>query len=300
MDEFIKQNVQSIIAIGTTVIAIITGLLAIQRWFHVQKCERMDDHHKSEIVSIKNQHEIENLNKEKQLSEERKKIKSDLKDEFEQKKNERLVENQKALIQEIKLAYIKYIYIRRNASEPVYRKYVKRLGETIEVRSEYQYYRFNKFSNSNNEITFIDRSTGIVDPKILFPWRQLTFTDVPSKKSKGMLTQDISGSDTYLSVTTYYNGFKEGEEDIGIKVEMDTNITRVIADFSSIVWLPNLFIREPDAYKMELNGSRTKLLGLEKIDDGIYHLESFNMKKGESLLIDFHVNWNFLHDSDLI
>jgi len=293
MEEFVKQNIQPIIGIITALLTIIGGSLAVQRWFHVQKCDRLADQHQAEITALKNQHDTENFNKEKQLSEARQKLEH----EFEDKNQKYLTETQKPLIQEVKLVYVRYLHIKSETAEPAYRKFITRLGETIDVRSEYQYYRFNKFSNSNNSITLIDRSTGIVEPRIMFPWRKLAFTDVPSKKSRGMLTQDIGDSDTYFSVTSYYNGFKEGDEDVGMKMEMDTQVARMIADFSSIEWLSLIFTKEPDAYKIELNGERTKLLGLEEIDDGIYHLEVSNMKKGESLLIDFHVNWDYFTDS---
>lgn len=46
---------------------------------------------------------------------------------------------------------------------------------------------------------------------IIFPWKDLVFTDLPSKKLKNIITQDISGSDTYFTATTYYNGFSEAK-----------------------------------------------------------------------------------------
>ena len=277
-------------------ITIINTGLAIQWRYYKQKIENLQNIHEARLDKLTSQHHREFSEYKQKTIEENQQIKKILKEKFEEKKAEFLKHNDAPLIQEVKMVYVKYLHIRRESEDPVYQKYINRLEETIDVNSEFHYYRFNKYNKNKNSITITDRSSGIVDQNILHPWKKLTFTDIPSQKVKGIISQDVGDSDAYFSVTTYYNGFKENNEDIGMKMEMDTLCARMIADFSSIIGLKRLFVKEPDAYKIELNGSRIKLLGLEKIAEGVYHLVAYNLKKGESLLIDFHVNWNYLND----
>lgn len=273
MKDFLNvENIKSFLAILTAIVAAISAGLAIQWKYFKQKSEVLESLHKTEIAKLElKQQELD-------------KLKADA-----QSKTE-------PLVQEMKMVYVKYLHIRKESEAPVYQKFIERLDETIDVHSEYHYYRFNKFNKDNNSITLTDKSSGVVDLKILYPWKDIVFTDIPSQKHKGSITQDVSNSDTYFCATTYYNGFKEKNEDIGMKMEMDTLCAKIIADFSSIVGLKKLFIKEPDAYKMELNKAKIKLVGLEKISDGVYHIEVHNLKKGEALLLDFHVNWDYLND----
>jgi hypothetical protein len=264
VDEFFKDNIEFLITLGSTIVAVILGIIGIQRYFHKQKLERLEETHKLELERLTSQHKQEIA--------------------------------EKPLIQEEKIVYVKYVYIRRESESPVYRKFVKRIEEEINVHSEYRYYRLNKFSTKNNSITIRDRSSGVVDMNIVFPWRDLIFTDKPSKKIKELISQELSNSDTYFTVTTYYNGFKEGNEDIGMKMEMDTQSARLIADFSSIVGLEKLFRKEPNVYKIKQDGDKIKISGLEEINNGIYHIHINNLKKDEVIILDFHVNWDYLND----
>lgn len=120
MNELIRDNIELFITLMSTLAAIVGGIAAIQRYFHTQKVERLVETHKIEI---------ERLNSS---------VKKDA---------------EKPLVQEEKVVYVKYLYIRRNSEPPVYKKYIKRIDETIDVHSEYRYFRLNKYSTKNNTIT---------------------------------------------------------------------------------------------------------------------------------------------------
>lgn len=291
-----EENIRLALYVIGGLITILSTGLAIQRSYYKQKVENLQNLQKAEIANITAKHNKECAELQQKSIDESQKLRKILKEEFNLKETELAAQKKIPLVQEVKMVYVKYLHIRRESEEPIYKKFINRLEENINVHSEYHYYRFNKYSRSNNSITITDRSSGIVDQNILYPWEKLTFTDKPSKKIKGVIAQDVKDCDTYFSATTYYNGFKEKNEDIGMKMEMDTLCARMVADFSSIVGLKRLFTKQPDAYKMQLDGRKVKLLGLEKISDGIYHLVAHNLKKGESLLLDFHVNWDYLNN----
>lgn len=294
-------NIETLIAILSTVAALIGFGWTVQwRYYKLSKDNLLRNHEQDlknfeqDLKNLENQHKNDLYKIKNEQVDKNKDLEDALKREYELLKLEIDDDKDVPLIQEAKTVYVKYLHIKSEKEAPVYRRYNDRIEEEIDVYSEYHYYRFNKYNVKNNSIKLADRSSGVVDQNILYPWKKLTFTDLPSKKLKGHIEQSVDNNDCYFSATTYYNGFNEGNEDIGMKMEMDTLEARIIIDFSSIIGLKKLFAKEPDAYKFELDGTRTKLLGLEKIAEGVYHLVAYNLKKDESLFLDFHVDWDYL------
>jgi hypothetical protein len=237
--------------------------------------------------------EVEEIEKEKneEIADAQKKLEAHYRAIKEEVDSQGAVEDSMPLLQEEKVVYVKYLYIRSEEAGPAYTKYVERIGKHIDVYSEYYYVRFNKLSKTGNSITVRDRSSGVVDLTLIYPWKRLTFADEGSASISQVIAQDLEGRDTYFTASTYYNGFSEGNEDIGMKMEMDTTVARMIADFSSVVGFSSLFVSKPEAYRVDTDQRRTKLLGLEQIKPGVYHIEAQNLKKGEVVMLDFHVDW---------
>lgn len=263
--------------------------------------ERVEAKCEADITELRSEHadEMSSLreNKNKEIAS----IKQEYEQRFKKVKEEAdsegvrtSVDESIPLVQEEKMVYVKYLYITPNDGTPVYTKYIDRIDENVDVYSEYYYVRFNKFSKSRNNITIRDRTSGVVDLTLIYPWRRLTFADEGSAKIRKVITQDLEGQDTYFTASTYYNGFSEGNEDISIRMEMDTTVARMVADFSSVVGFESLFTAEPDAYRINTNQQRTRLLGLEQLKPAVYHIEVQNLKKGEVVMLDFHVDWNYL------
>ncbi|MEM9868352.1 MAG: hypothetical protein AAF765_11730 [Bacteroidota bacterium] len=292
MEEYL--TVETLVVILSAIAALLSFGWAVQWRFYKISKENLISNHNEELKKLENLHQEKFLDLKQEQINAKRDLEDSLKKDYELKSMEVDRKSDIPLIQESKTVYVKYLHIKSEKDEPVYTRYSERLEEDIAVHSEYHYYRFNKYNQKNNAIKLSDRSSGIVDQNILYPWKKLTFTDLPSKKLKGFISQNVDSNDCYFSATTYYNGFCEGNEDIGTKMEMDTLEARIVADFSSIVGLDKLFIKEPDAYKFELDGTRTQLLGLEKMAQGVYHLVAYNLKKDESLFLDFHVDWEYL------
>ncbi|WP_189605686.1 hypothetical protein [Salinimicrobium marinum] len=291
-------NLENIFIVLTSMAAVITTGLAIQWRYYRHTTENLKTKHAADLQELKNQHSEKYIELKQQNIEKYHDLEESLKKEYEIKKIEISEKNNVPLVQELKMVYVKYLHIRKESEEPIYSRFIKRLNKSYDIHSEYHYYRFNKYNQKNNNILLRDISSGIVDQRILHPWKKLTFTDKPSMLQEKVISQMVDNSDDYFSATTYYNGFKENNEDLYSKMEMETLCARLVADFSSVIGFQNLFTAEPDAYKIEIGGSETKLLGLEKLDEGVYFIESYNLKKGETLKLDFHVNWNYLLDKN--
>ncbi|WP_154859506.1 hypothetical protein [Cyclobacterium xiamenense] len=293
MDEF-NLETKDLLAIAVTVIIAIIGGLAYL-------ITRLINHR---ITTLK---EVHLLDKEKQ----RKELESNFEEEKQNLRNELNANNLELshkyrdkninpnvsdkpikIIQENKTVYVKYLHIYDNGVEPVYSKRLIHNNSEIEVFSEFQYFRFNRFNSPDNSITIRDRSSGAVDPNILFPWRNLIFTDEGSKDSDGQVDQEISGSDTYFTVTTYYNGFHAKDPSIAMKMERDTLSARLIADFSSIAHFKSIVLNNPKVYRRNEHGQK-EIYGLEYLDDGIYHIHATHLKKGEVVKMVFPISEEF-------
>jgi hypothetical protein len=205
----------------------------------------------------------------------------------------------KPIIQLEKVIYEKFLYIKQRNNQPVYKAYVKRINEYTEVYDEKFSVRINKFS-SITPITTRDRSSGIIDLLFLLPFREkLNFPDQPSRKDKHTILQDLYGEDTYISTGTYYNGFQPGSEDLASKMEMDTEVFRFIADFSSIPDIEEIMKKSPNLYKLNLDESRLDITNkIKEVGQAIFYVEVKNLKKGEVIYFDFHINWDYLNQKN--
>lgn len=208
---------------------------------------------------------------------------------------------QEDLIQEEKVVYVKYLYITPSYLPPQYIKYVERINEDVEVYSEHLYYRFNKFNREDNQIVIKDTSKyGVVDLNIIYPWLGKITSTSSSDIQRGVMDKTLRNSNIYLSMTSYYNSFIEGQEDIGMRMEYDTKSAKLIADFSSIPDHDKFFKRNPDGYIKKYEGDENPItyLGLKSIRHGVYVLQHENLKVDSKMELDFHVNWDYLKQRD--
>jgi hypothetical protein len=204
------------------------------------------------------------------------------------------------LIQEEKVMYIKFLYIIPDNLNHAYIKQHKRTGESIPVRTESLHFRFNKFNKVNDNVEITDSSKyGTVDLNIIHPWTPKLSTHPSRKNNPHLISAKLSGSDLFMTASSYVNGFTKGEEDYAIMAEYDTKIARLIADFSSIQNLDKLFEKEPNAYRYfdpKLK-QETPLFGIQQISNGIYSIEARDLKPNEMIELDFHINWDYLNES---
>jgi hypothetical protein len=259
--------------------------------------ERLHREYAAQLAALREKGVEEKQLKDREISEIKQSFEAQyeaLKEEANSAKASATIDDAIPLVQEEKMVYIKYLYIRPTTGAPAYTKYIDRIKRHLDIYSEYYFVRFNKFSKARNSITIRDRTSGVVDLTLIYPWKRLSFADEGSATIPQVITQDLAGQDTYFTASTYYNGFSEGNEDVAIKMEMDTTVARMVADFSSVVGFESLFTREPEAYRIDTDQQKTKLLGLEEHKPGVYHIEVHNLQKGEVVMLDFHVDWEHL------
>ena len=195
-----------------------------------------------------------------------------------------------------KIVYNKMVHLQCRDREPIYDAYVNRTKKTIKVFDEKFTLRINRFSKKG-PITLRDRSSGEIDLKILLPFmEQLKSSDIKSIGYNQMVTQDLFDNDTYINTATFYNGFQEGEEDQEIKMEEDTDVVRFISDFSSIPDIDKIIIDKPKLYYVDRETDKKDITkrSLKIYPQGVYIATVYNMKRGETLMLDFNINWEYL------
>ena len=121
MENLSNENITTLITIGGAIITIMGIIIGFIQFFHRQQVKRLKEENSLAYNKLSPEQQIE--------------------------------VDDKVLIQEEKVVYVKYLYIRKKNDPPVYRKFIKRTGKYIDVHSEYHYYRFNKFNSKNNGIT---------------------------------------------------------------------------------------------------------------------------------------------------
>lgn len=203
------------------------------------------------------------------------------------------------LIQEEKILYVKFIHLIPDNVPPVYFKKIPRLQKTIPVRTETLSYKYNRFNKVNNSLTIRDSSFGVVDLNVIKPWLSKIVDHPSSKQNEGEVSVNLSGSDTYLTASTYYNGIKyKDDEDYALKAEMFTKVARIVVDFSSLKNLDKIFVKEPNAYRF-FDPDKKKdnpLKVIESIDKSIYSIEAKDLQMNEMIVLDFHIDWKYLRE----
>jgi hypothetical protein len=194
--------------------------------------------------------------------------------------------------QQYKLGYMKVhlLKLRANGGEPFYEREVERLDRRVGVFSEVHCYRLHIFSTEQREFTCSDRSSGVVDLLILHPDHQMSFPDRRAAKVEGFIEQKITEpSKVFFSRTVYVNGFQPGNEDIGMKMEKDTNEAKLIVDFTSVPGYRSLIKGHPRG--VLCCGTTEGPLAVAEPTPGVYAVGKNKLKKDDVLRIDFDVDW---------
>jgi hypothetical protein len=198
--------------------------------------------------------------------------------------------------QRYKFMYIKIHHLKRKSEtvEPIYRKYIQRLGEYVDVYDEAHSFRLNIFDKDQKGITIRDRSSGVVELNILYPWKdELRFTDKGAEKVPHIIQQTITQpSRTFFTRTIYLNGFQDGAEDYAMKMEEKTKEARMIIDFSSIEGHDRIFNSFPKAYHRPNATTTETAIGLHELHSGIYAVNHENLEKNDVITILFDINWD--------
>src|SRR5262245_24876232 len=133
-------------------------------------------------------------------------------------------------VQQYKFAYVKLHHLSRKVEgkPPLFKRYVDRLGEDVDVYDEVHLFRLNIFFKQQADFTTRDRSSGVVDLQILYPWDRLSFPDPGEGKVPGHISQTFrQRSRVFFTQTTRYNGFQPGNEDVLARMETDVEEMRM-------------------------------------------------------------------------
>lgn len=199
-----------------------------------------------------------------------------------------------ATIQLEKTALIKFFHLTKRSPDkaPVYKRYINRLDKYVDIYDEYVLLRFNKFPQPVKQFECTDRTSGTLDLNILHPWQDnLKFADKGAQYVEQYLNQMIEGSsNVFVTAANYYNAFQPGNNDAGIKMEKDTQMARLIVDFSSI---PNheKFIKGMPKAIRDNGEEEAAIKVIHKPNSGVYYVAKENLKKGEVIKMMFDIDW---------
>ena len=138
--------------------------------------------------------------------------------------------------------------------ETIYEKYIPRLKKSIGVVSEFMTIRVNKFDRKVEGFKSKDTTSGdAIELNSLLPFH---FNLEDTDKKPDIIQPTINGpSNVYVAIAHTYNGFRFHNLDFSTKAEKNTNLVRLIIDFSSIPNFENIIPERPVCYYCPLKGS---------------------------------------------
>jgi len=197
-----------------------------------------------------------------------------------------------------KILYIKVTYLSDKAAggAPFYTRVVSRLQDpNIAVYDEGVYYTLELFSTKKEIGARTDRSTGVVDPRMLIPWKdRIVPRETTARSSRESVEMNANeDSDTLLTVSHFDNGLQGKEnQDFAADVPEDAEYVRLVVDFSSVPGA-GLFVLPKEAYIVSANGA-SSLAAITACGDSVYMLLRENARKGEMLRMCFSFDWSRL------
>lgn len=181
----------------------------------------------------------------------------------------------------------------------IYEKYIPRLKKKIKVSSEVMAIKINRFEKKVNHFKSRDRTNGdAIEVSSFLPFKlHLGDGDMMAKHIEPII---MGPSNVYVLSGHMYNGFKNGELDLGIKAEKNTKTARLIIDLSSIPGIneiipkpPRLFhrrLREDSDVSSAENLEDVELFEYDIIAPGIFCAEIHDIKKEEGFRFEFSVD----------
>lgn len=194
------------------------------------------------------------------------------------------------------MVYSKFVYLKekKRGAKPFYKKHFDRVNETIGIFDEVHGIRLIRFSKPFKEFSTRDRTSGLATLNILQPWRDIEFVDYGAEQIPNVITQeiDMENSNVFCSSGHFYNGFQDGHTDTMMKMEMKAEVARILVDFTSIPNHRNIFSNPPEGFRRVRGKKEVRMLNVEIIEGGIYHLEATNLNKGDVIGIKFKLDWS--------
>lgn len=196
-----------------------------------------------------------------------------------------------------KVLYVKVTCLsdRARVKEPSYHRPVNRLAEgerAVPVFDEAVYYTLELFPNKSAVSVRKERSSGVVDPRVVIPWQdEVAFRDAGAREVKSMVELETDGeSDAFLSISHFENGLQGAKDQyMATDVPEDAEFVRMVVDFSSI---PNAdrFITGERAF-VSLKGQNT-VVPIAQHGPGVFSVVCADAKKSSVINFYFRFDWD--------
>lgn len=196
-----------------------------------------------------------------------------------------------------KVLYVKVTCLRDQRQpgvKPFYTREVERLNKdkrSVPVFDEAVYYTMEMFPDRRKPTPRVDRSSGVIDPRLVIPFQYPignADTDAVSDDPQNVSYEIEEECDSVLTVSHFINGLQGDDQYIASRLTDDVQYIRMIVDFSSV----------PDACSIVKPG--TASLGNTNVSreipvvaygDSMYMIYCENGNRGDLLKFNVHFNW---------
>jgi hypothetical protein len=192
-----------------------------------------------------------------------------------------------------KILYVKVNYLsdKTSAAHPFYERVVNRLDpedRNIAVYDEAVYYTLEMFPTRRAIEGRKDSSSGVVDSRMLVPWRPELASRDDNRDFVDLEPAD--DSDTLLTVSHFENGLQGRHQDFATAVPEGAEYARLVVDFSSVPGA-HLFISAEKAC-VTTSDDREIPIGFTPCGGSIFMASHTPTGKGQKLRMYFTFDWS--------
>ncbi len=207
----------------------------------------------------------------------------------------------------LKVQYTKLVHwrIQNDQHKPIFWATVPRLKDgpksKVPVFDMTLYHGYVLFDKPLDNYNFQFRTSGVGDATMIYPFKdELVFPDRDAGLNPGLITQLREGPSTLFSAASYgFNGLQPGHEDTASMVNEDTEEVILVADYSTIPNIENLWKSAPKGILRRANGTEQSI-SLRTYRPGIYVIKEKDLKAGDVLMIDVDPNWELLEKGETL
>jgi len=185
---------------------------------------------------------------------------------------------------------------RSKGSAPFYHRTVKRLSEaerSVPVFDETVYYTLELLPKTGPIIPRKDRSSGVVDSRIVIPWLdEVGFRDGGAGQIKEFVQLETNqDSDTFLTVSHFENGLQGSEQDLATDVPEDAEYVRLMVDFSSVPGAARFITADRACIR---HNGQEEIAPIAQPSPALFVVVCKDVRKSSLIKISFNFDWNRL------
>jgi len=195
-----------------------------------------------------------------------------------------------------KVLYVKVTSLRDKRAkgvEPLYTREVDRLpakARSFPVYDESVYYTLEIFPDARKPTPRIDRSSGVVDPRLVMPFQHpIVNSDLDAIGVPQTISYEVPEKcNAFLTVSHFVNGLQGDEQYIASRLTDDVEYIRLIVDFSSV---PNAKdIVQPGTATL-VSGGENRKLTVTPYGESMYMIYCEDGSRGDLIKFNLHFNW---------